>query len=96
MDTATTVPTIFLYKTELRIYYRNEKGDAERCDETDDYHMSEEEAQKFALTLSKPWRDNPYRYLVTTEHNNIRIYDKDEDEVRAVIFVSKHQFVEVG
>lgn len=89
-----SVPTIQLYEVRL-LTYPEGRGEP---DSSSSYHMRKDDAKRVARTLCKLWLEDPFRYLVTTEGSGstIRVYDKDEDEVRAVIFIDEHQYVEVG
>ena len=65
-------------------------------EESRSYHEKEEDAKRVAVSLSKMWLDDPWTYLVTTDYNGIRVYNKTEDCLWAVIFIEEHKFVEVG
>ena len=84
------MPVITMYEVELVIY----NGD--KNESSSSYYTREEDTKYRALTLCKCWLENPWRYLVTTNDDDVRIYDKVMDDVYAVIFIREHHYVEVG
>lgn len=83
------LPVITLYQVSL-VYIHDDKP---RQDQIVERYS---DARMLAEHLCYEWLRNPFKYLVTTDGDNIRIFNKDLDDKEAVCFITEKHFVEVG
>ena len=84
------LPIVTMYEVDLVMFNDDEN------EHSASYYTRIDDAKRIALTLCKLWLENPWRYLVTTNNDDIRIYEKVMDERLAAIFIREHHYAEVG
>ena len=87
METTNVIP---LYSVELNRCFDD------TTEKSSSYYTDLADAKRVGTALCKEWLEDPHRYLVTTESNDIRVYDKIMDKLHAVVFIRRHRFVELG